>query len=293
MNENKTSFFEDIVNIIEDNLVHPLNLDELSKHVAISKYHLDRLFKSISGTSLMAYVRARRLSISLRDLMHSDMKIIDIALKYQFGYEQSYIRAFQNQFQITPAKYRRLKFELPIQQKIDTSLTEINQGFVIRPRMVLTPEFYIQGIKEEIFHGENLLLSTTNKLAELFHYTYLPNVPNRINEHIYLAIIKYLENPSISNDYIPCVETSMLNKPDLPFIAMKIPAHEYAVFRYVGLHAPDLLNYKTLKELYDYIFYWVKNTKYRQLSLYHYERMDLSICSDSYCEMDIYIPIGE
>lgn len=291
MNENKITFFEDTISIIEENLLHPLSLDELSKHVAISKYHLNRLFKSVSGISLMTYVRARRLSISLRDLMHSDMNIIDIALKYQFDYEQSYIRAFQNQFKITPAKYRRHRYELPIQQKLDTSLIEMEQGFVVRPKMVIKPEFYIQGIKEEIFDDENLLLSTTNKLAELFRDTYLTNVPNRINEQIYLAIIRYLENPSISNDYIPCVETSVLNKPEIPFVAMKMPVQEYAVFRYVGFHAPALLNCKTLKELYDYTFYWVTNTKYRHLSPYHFERMDLSICSDSYCEMDIYIPI--
>lgn len=293
MNEGHISIIEDTIDMIEDELLSPLNLDALSRKIGLSKYHLERLFKSLCNKPLISYIRGRRLSISLHDLIHSSQNIIDIAMKYQFEYEQSYIRAFQNQFGITPAKYRRQKYELQIEPKFDTStLTGIEQGLVIQPRMVIKPQFYIQGIREEIFHNENLVNSTANKVAEYFRNELLDQVPNRINENIYLAIIKYLANPVISNDYLPCVETSVYNKPVPPFDTMILPAQEYAVFRYVGLHAPTDLNYKTLKELYDYTDYWLCNTKHKQLQLYHFERMDLSICSDTYCEMDIYIPIS-
>ncbi len=292
MNVNQVSLIESTIDMIEENMLHPLNLDELSRQIGISKYHLERLFKSLCSKPLISYIRGRRLSLSLHDLIHSRMNIIDIAMKYQFEYEQSYIRAFQNQFGITPARYRRSRTELPIEQKLDTkTLTAIDQGFVIQPRMVMKPHFYIQGIKEEIFHDENLAKATTNKVAELFRDQFLVQVPGRIHEDIYLAVIKYLPNPMISNDYIPCVETVVLNKPEAPFVAMELPAQEYAVFRYVGLHAPTQLDYRTLKELYDYTDYWLKNSKHIQCQPYHFERMDLSICSDSYCEMDIYIPI--
>ena len=292
MNDNQMSLIEYTIETIERDLLHPLNLDELSRKVGISKYHLERLFKSLCNKPLISYIRGRRLSLSLHDLIHTRMNIIDIALKYQFEYEQSYIRAFQNLFGITPAKYRRRKTELPIEQKLDIkTLTGINQGFIIQPRMVIKPQFYIQGIKKEIFHDENLMECTTNKVAELFRNQLLEQVPNRNNEEIYLAIIQYLSNPQVSNDYLPCVETTVLNKPEAPFVVMELPAQEYAVFRYIGLHAPTQLNYKTLKELYDYTDYWLKNTKHTQHQPYHFERMDLSICSESYCEMDIYIPI--
>ncbi len=292
MNNDQIAVIENTIDTIEDNLLHPLNLNELSRRVGLSKYHLERLFKSLSNKSLMSYIRGRRLSLSLHDLIHSRLNIIDIALKYQFEYEQSYIRAFQNQFRITPAKYRKLRYELPFEQKIDIStLTGTCQGFVIQPRMVIKPQFYIQGIKEEIFHAENLTSSTANKVAELFREQYLSMVPNRRNEHIYLAVIRYRPDSHISNDYIPCVETSVPNQAKPPFTAMTIPLQEYAVFRYVGFHAPTQLNYRTLKELYDYTDYWVMNTKHRQLQPYHFERMDLSVCDDTFCEMDIYLPI--
>ncbi len=120
----------------------------------------------------------------------------------------------------------------------------------------------------------------------------MPLVPNKVNEHIYLALILYDPDRIISNDYLPCVETSTLNVVTAPFAAYTIPMQEYALFRYVGLHSPTEVSYKTLKELYDYIDgYWQINTIFKQSNSLHFERMDLSICSDTYCEMDLYYPI--
>lgn len=292
MNADQRAGIEYTVETIEQNLDRPFHLDELSKQVGISKYHLLRLFKSITDNSLMSYVRGRRLSLSLHDLINTDINILDIALKYQFQYEQSYIRAFQNQFHITPAKYRRTKCEIPIIQKVNmNTLQNMGQGFVIQPKIVIRPETYVQGIKEEIFHEENLTEYTTNKLADRFFKDYLPLIPNKIHENIYLGLILYSTNPDISNDYLPCVETKTLNKETSPFYSFTIPSQEYAVFRYVGLHSPMEVTYATLLELYNYTDeYWTAHTGFKQI--FHFEQMDFSICSDNYCEMDIYFPIS-
>lgn len=294
MNTDQIAGIDYTVEIIEKNLDRPFHLDELSKQVGISKYHLLRLFKSITDNSLMSYVKGRRLSLSLHDLINTDQNILDIALKYQFKYEQSYIRAFQKQFHITPAKYRRTKCEMPIIQKVDmNTLQNMGQGFIIQPKMVIRPQTYVQGIKEEIFHQENLTAYTTNKLATRFKKDYLPLIPNKIHENIYLALILYGTNPGISNDYLPCVETKTLNKVNPPFYHFTIPSQEYAVFRYVGLHSPMEVTYATLLELYNYTDgYWKSHTGFKQTHPFHFEQMDLSICSDTYCEMDIYYPIS-
>lgn len=293
MNSDQLRGIEDTVEEIERNLITPFNLDGLSKKVGISKYHLIRLFGSISNKSLMSYVRARRLSVSLNDLINSNENILDIALKYQFQYEQSYIRAFQSYFKVTPAKYRKLNIEMPIEQKIDIRMFKnIGQGLVIQPKMVFKPTFYVQGIRKAIIHEENLKEYTTNQLAILFEEKYKPLIQNRINEHIYLALILYGENPLISNDYLPCVETKTYNSVEEPFYSFEMPLQEYAVFRYVGFHAPIDVTYKTLKELYDYIMGdWLMKTGYKQSKLCHFERMDLNVCSNDYCEMDLYFPI--
>jgi AraC family transcriptional regulator len=242
----------------------------------------------------MAYVRGRRLSRSLSDLINTDLNIIDIANEYQFEHEQSYIRAFKQQFNMTPAQYRKAQCELTIEQKIDINhMHTIGQGLVIQPRMCIQPQFYVQGIEKEIVHKENLIKHTTNSLAEQFREFYLPSIPNKINEQVYIGLVIYSDNPKYSNKYIPCVETRSINKIQAPFVNYTIPLREYAVFRYIGFHAAHNISYGTLKQLYDYIKgEWQNVSAYKQSEPFHFEKMDLKICSESYCEMDVYIPIS-
>ena len=47
---------------IEENLESNLSLDNISKKVGYSKWHLQRVFKNMTGTSLGEYCRRRRLS---------------------------------------------------------------------------------------------------------------------------------------------------------------------------------------------------------------------------------------
>jgi AraC family transcriptional regulator len=293
LNTYQISLIENIIEYIENNLEFPLTSEDISREAGLSKFHLQRLFKALVNNSLISYVRGRRLSVSIHDLLYTDTNIIDIAIKYQFEYEQSYIRAFEKQFHITPAKYRKARYELPIIQKLDiNTITAIEQGMILQPKMVIKPQFYIQGIKEEIFHEHNLVEFTTNKLAMLFKEKYLSLIPNRINEHIYLAIIEYRPKRLISNYYIPCIETTVLNPVEDPFVSYTIPMQEYAVFKYIGFHAPEEITFKTIEDFYSHIMIWKGNSNYKKEQPYHFERIDLSICSDSYCEMDIYIPIN-
>lgn len=292
MNGEQFCAIEEAIAIIEKEIRHALDLDRLSKEVGLSKYHLHRLFKSITGKSLMSYVRSRKLSQSIVDLISTNRNIIDIAQNYQFEHEQSYIRAFKQKFGITPAQYRKLKYELPIEQKIDTHyLRLIGQGLMIQPQMCIKPKFYVQGIQKEIIHEENLIHQDANKLAMIFQEMYMPLIEHVLNKEVYIGLVRYTDHPEYSNYYVPCLEITSLSQVTPPFVQYTIPMQEYAIFRYIGLHSPYEITYATLKALYDFIDLWKMETSYRQSSPFHFEKMNLKICSASYCEMDIYIPI--
>lgn len=270
----------------------PLDLEKVSEQVGLSKYYLHRLFKSITGKKLISYVRGRRLSASLKELIDTDLNIIDISSEYQFEHEQSYIRAFREQFHVTPAQYRKNQTEVPIEQKIDVShLKQIGQGILIEPKMCRRPVFYLQGIQQEIVHQKNKTDRDTNRQAEKFQKVYLPQMKYKKDENIYFGYVIYTSHPEYSNYYVTAVEVQKMCAVDLPLRTYEIPANEYAVFRYVGLHSPYEVTYATLESLYNHIDDWKKNTDYRQAAPYHFERMDLKVCSDSYCEMDIYVPV--
>jgi AraC family transcriptional regulator len=102
---------EEAVLYIEENLKDKLSLDDISDRLCISKYHLHRLFRAITGMPLISYVRGRKLTSSLTELMDDKLNIIGIAYEYDFQYEQTYVRAFKQLFKITPSFFRQNQCE--------------------------------------------------------------------------------------------------------------------------------------------------------------------------------------
>ena len=94
------------IDYIEKNLYNKISLDDISLYTGVSKYYLHRIFKSLTGESIIEYVQSRKLTCSIKELLNTNMRIIDIALNYGFDYEQSYIRAFKKNFGCTPLKVR-------------------------------------------------------------------------------------------------------------------------------------------------------------------------------------------
>jgi len=287
------ALIEEAIDLIEKNLKEPLSLTDVSKHLHISKYHMHRLFKSLTGQPLMTYVRGRRLCASAAELLETDHNIIEIAEEFQFDYEQSYERAFKRLFRLTPGEFRRRRCEIPVIHKMDCGLIyDLPQGVLLSPRYCIVPEFCVAGVEKLINHAENLEKSTANTLALDFYKTLREKVPNRKNDTVYYGLIIYSEDPSTANLYMPCIEIMGEHPLPTPFLCRTIPTQTYAAFRYVGFHPPADLSMQNLGFLYDLIDrYWYPHTRHEQAAPYHYERMDLAKCSSTYCEAEIYMPV--
>jgi AraC family transcriptional regulator len=92
---------------IEKGVKEGIYLNNLAEKYDLSEGHLRRLFRFAFKRTLGSYIRSRKLSASLDDLQKKDFNILDVALEYGFEYEQSYRRAFKNEFGITPGEYRK------------------------------------------------------------------------------------------------------------------------------------------------------------------------------------------
>jgi len=99
--------FEDILIEIEGRLKDDINADALADEFSMSSIHLQRLFKQTFKKPICAYIRSRKLSSSIMDLLRSDLSVLDIALEYGFSYEQTYIISFRREFGFTPGDLRR------------------------------------------------------------------------------------------------------------------------------------------------------------------------------------------
>ena len=95
------------IRFIEANLKNELCVIDCSNHVHYSLYHFIRLFQNITGFSPKSYIQQRRLSESVKELLESQKKVLEIAFDYQFGSNEAYSRAIKKQFGLTPAEIKK------------------------------------------------------------------------------------------------------------------------------------------------------------------------------------------
>lgn len=92
---------------IETRLEDPLTLADAAEAAGLSSYHFCRYFRAMTGDSIMGYIRARRLSLTVPRLVEGTDRLIDIALDSGFESQEAYTRAFKKRFGVTPGAVRR------------------------------------------------------------------------------------------------------------------------------------------------------------------------------------------
>lgn len=102
------------IKYIEKNLNNKIELEDLAQKVFLSKYHFHRIFHTIVGEPVAGYIKRRRLMEAADELVNTDDKIVDIALKYQFGSQESFTKAFKKLYGVPPREFRRNKINVTV-----------------------------------------------------------------------------------------------------------------------------------------------------------------------------------
>ena len=118
-------YLNKMIQYIEKHLTEKIEYRELAKIVGVSEYSLQRIFIFLTNISLAEYIRKRRLSKAFEELKKSDIKIIDLAIKYQYDSAISFARAFKNLFGITPSECKTDNKEYKLFPIIKFNNTEV------------------------------------------------------------------------------------------------------------------------------------------------------------------------
>lgn len=98
------SKISDVLQYINENLCEDLSLDTLSKKFYISKYHLSRQFKQYVGFTIHQYIMKKRL-IMAKIHLHDGASINSAYIDSGFNNYQNFIKAFKDEFGLSPKKY--------------------------------------------------------------------------------------------------------------------------------------------------------------------------------------------
>ena len=117
---------------IEDNLADEIDFQQVERLALCSEYHFRRMFSFLAGVTLSEYIRRRRLTLAAFELLHSEARVIDVALKYGYNSPDSFTRAFHGLHGVTPTEARHRGQLLKAYPHMTFQLT-INGGNELSP----------------------------------------------------------------------------------------------------------------------------------------------------------------
>ncbi len=137
------------IDYIEANLADSISYDKAAQIACCSTYHFQRMFSSIADVPLSEYIRRRRLTLAAFDLQTSDIKVIDVALKYGYESPEAFSRAFKKLHGVMPVSARDIGVALKAYPKMTFSIS-IKGDTAMNYRIEKREAFDVFGVYTEI-----------------------------------------------------------------------------------------------------------------------------------------------
>lgn len=143
---------------IENNLDNEIDLSYAAKLAFCSLNDFSNMFSVATGISLSEYIRRRRLSLAALEIQNTDVKVIDIALKYGYSSPTAFTRAFQKQHRVSPQYARSMKTPMSIYPRITVQI-KLKGDIDMKCRIEKKPAFKVAGVKKRFRNDaqENLI----------------------------------------------------------------------------------------------------------------------------------------
>ena len=108
-----------VIDYLENNIHEDVDMEKTARYAGYSLWEFQRIFSLLANTTVGAYVRKRKLSLAAQDIISTDEKIIDIALKYGYESPTAFSRAFNQLFGISPSSARNERKVLVLYPKLN------------------------------------------------------------------------------------------------------------------------------------------------------------------------------
>lgn len=274
---------------IEENLTNEIDAHEVAKRALCSEYHFRRMFSFLAGISLSEYIRRRRLTLAAFEIKESNVKVIDVAMKYRYNSPDSFTRAFQSFHGITPSKARNNADLLKAYSQMTFQLS-IKGGNEMNYRIEEKEAFRIVGIKKRvpiIFNGVNQEIASMWESLNDETINKLKKLSNVEPTGLLSASINFsegrMEEEGELDHYIGVATTKQCPE---NLTQLDVPALTWAIFESVGPFP------ETLQDVWGRIYSeWFPSSNYEQIEGPEILWNENKDTSSSKFKSEIWIPV--
>lgn len=236
------------ISYIEENITEELTIEKIATQALVSPFYFQKGFAMLCGFTVGEYIRQRRLTLAGSELVSTDEKIIDIAVKYGYNSPDSFTKAFTRFHGVTPTAVRKDGAMIKSFGTLKIKFS-LEGGYIMDYKIVKKDSFTVMGVSK-VFKYD----SATREIPQFWTEHYQTEKGKVvcgmygvcIDESMGSDEFEYL----IADNYIPSTVT-----PE-GFITKIIPKHTWAIFACKGAMPKSLqdVNQKIFSE-------WLPNCK--------------------------------
>lgn len=213
------------IEYIENNLTNNISIEDIANHLFISSFYFQKGFTMLCGYGVGEYIRNRRLTLAAHELINTDIKIIDLALKYGYDSPDSFTKAFTRFHGSTPTSVRKggkIKDFAPL--KINLTL---KGGYTMEYKIEEKDAIKIVGLKKSFKYE-----TANQEIPKMWKKFFMKNAFGKIKPKYAVNIDNNMENTEF--DYIIGDDYNDTLKIPKDFEIIEIPKFTWAIFSCTG-----------------------------------------------------------
>jgi AraC family transcriptional regulator len=226
------------LDFVEQHLDDDLPLAAVGRAAGLSQWHFQRMFRSLTGGTLKAYIRGRRLARAAERLRTENLRVLDVALLAGFESQEAFARVFKLTFGVTPTDFRRADARTPFGGvlRLDRDMLDAARlGPTPEPELVAQPRLTLVGYRTSVYGIDSERANFGEKLPPMWRRFLADrsSVAGAIGDRCY-GVIRRERDDDDRLEYFAAVAVPAADRVPPGMDVTEVPAATYARFEHRG-----------------------------------------------------------
>ena len=133
------------IEYIEEHIADDITVSDVADYLYMSPFYFQKGFSMLCGYTVSEYIRNRRLALAGGELLTTDAKIIDIALKYGYDSPDGFTKAFTRFHNVSPSVVQRDKVMIKTFAPLKINIS-LKGGYIMNYKIEKKESFKVLGV---------------------------------------------------------------------------------------------------------------------------------------------------